>query len=395
MLRRARQKGVYWKGMNRWITNYIKGCTTCQQNKILTHHIKPASYPISTVPDAKPFQQVAMDLITGLPLQDRKDAILMIVDHGCSHAAIFLPCNITIMGDQVAQLYLNHVFRWYGLPQKIISDRNPRFTSHFWKSMMEQLHIRQNLSTANHPQTDGSLERANQWIEQTLQILTTSLPDMWPRWLALATVIHNNRRNGTTSLSLNQVLLGYDVPIMPQEGTITNNELIENQAQQAETYQKITTELINKWASSTPTTSPVYWLGTEVWLDATHLKISGASPKLQPRQYGPFKISEVISPVAYRLALPGTWTIHNVFHASLLHPYMETCEHRTNYTRPPPDLIDGDKEYEVEKIIKHRRYGRGKVLQYLIKWKGYPESENTWEPTQQVRVPLLIKEYQQ
>ena len=128
-------------------------------------------------------------------------------------------------------------------------------------------------------------------------------------------------------------------------------------------------------------TSPIYRTGTEVWLDATHLKVAGVNPKLQPRRYGPFKITEVISPVAYRLALPNTWTIHNVFHASLLHPYMETREHGANYTQPPPDLIDGDEEYEVEKIIKHRRYGQGKMLQYLIKWKGYPESDNTWEPT--------------
>jgi hypothetical protein len=167
-LQRAKQKGIYWKGMNRWITNYIKGCTTCQQNKILTHRFKTAPYRIPTTLDAKPFQQVAMDLITGLPLQDGKDAILMIIDHRCSCAAIFLPCNTTIMGNQVAQLYLDHVFQWYGLPQKIISDWDPCFTSHFWKSMMERLHIQQNLSTANHPQTDGSSECANQWIEQTL-----------------------------------------------------------------------------------------------------------------------------------------------------------------------------------------------------------------------------------
>jgi hypothetical protein len=90
-LRRARQKGIYWKGMNQWITNYIKGCATCQQNKILTHRIKMAPYCIPTALEAKPFQQVAMDLITGLSLQDGKDAILMIVNHGCSCAAIFLP----------------------------------------------------------------------------------------------------------------------------------------------------------------------------------------------------------------------------------------------------------------------------------------------------------------
>jgi hypothetical protein len=108
--------------MKWWIANYIKGCTTCQQNKILTHHFKATPYHIPTTPDMKPFQQITMDLIMGLPMQEGKDVILTIINHGCSHAAIFLPCNTTIMGNQVAQLYLNHVFQWYGLPQKIISD---------------------------------------------------------------------------------------------------------------------------------------------------------------------------------------------------------------------------------------------------------------------------------
>jgi hypothetical protein len=97
----------------------------------------------------------------------------------------------------------------------------------------------------------------------------------------------------------------------------------------------------------------MYHTGTEVWLDTTHLKIAGTSPKLQPRCYGPFKIIEVISPVAYRLALLASWTIHNIFHTLLLHPYTETQEYGSNNTQPPPDLIDGGEEYKVEKIIKH------------------------------------------
>jgi hypothetical protein len=213
----GQDRGIYWTGMKQWIANYIRGCMTCQQNKILTHCLRTAPYCIPISPDAKPFQQIMMDLITGLPLQEGKDAILTIVNHGCSCAAIFLPCNTTIMGEQVAQLYLDHIFWWYRLPQKIISNWDLRFMSHFWRSMMEYLHIQQNLSTANHSQMDGSSEWANQWIEQTLQILTTILPDAWPQWLALATIIHNNWRSETISLSPNQILMGYNVPITPPE----------------------------------------------------------------------------------------------------------------------------------------------------------------------------------
>ncbi len=101
----------------------------------------------------------------------------------------------------------------------------------------------------------------------------------------------------------------------------------------------------------------------------------------------------MISPVAYKLALPHQWTIHPVFHASLLTPYSETKEHGENYSRPPPDLVGGGEQYEVETIRSHRRQGRGKQLQYLVKWLGYPESDNTWEPAGHLQTPVLLKEY--
>jgi hypothetical protein len=165
---RKAKKLRQWTGMKGWITDYIKGCTTCQQSKILTHRKKTPLYRITTEQGMLPFKQIAMDLITGLPKHKGKDAILMIVDHRCSRAAIFLPCTTTITGPGIAQLYMDHVYRWFGLPTKVISDRDPRFTSHFGKSLAQQLKINQNLSSAFHPQTDGISERKNQWVEQYL-----------------------------------------------------------------------------------------------------------------------------------------------------------------------------------------------------------------------------------
>jgi hypothetical protein len=111
----------------------------------------------------------------------------------------------------------------------------------------------------------------------------------------------------------------------------------------------------------------VFHLGQRVWLNVKNLKLPYSSVKLAPKCHGPFQITQVISPVAYRLALPPQWTIHPVFHASVLTPYVETKEHGKNYSRPPPDLIEGEEQYEVETIRSHRRHGRGKQLQYLIK----------------------------
>jgi hypothetical protein len=99
-----------------------------------------------------------MDLITGLPRVQGKDAILTIVNHGCSQAAIFLACATMIMGMGIAMLYLKNVYPWFRLPKKVITDRDPRFTSHFRKALATCIEAHQNISTAFHPQTDGLSE---------------------------------------------------------------------------------------------------------------------------------------------------------------------------------------------------------------------------------------------
>jgi Chromo (CHRromatin Organisation MOdifier) domain len=123
--------------------------------------------------------------------------------------------------------------------------------------------------------------------------------------------------------------------------------------------------------------TPRYKLGNQVWLEATHLKLHYQKTKLAPKCYGPFVITKEISPVAYQIKLPASWGIHDVFHASLLSPYHETANFGPNFSRPPSDLIGGEEEYEVERILSHQRHGKSRKLQYFIKWKGYPESDNT------------------
>jgi hypothetical protein len=85
-----------------------------------------------------------------------------------------------------------------------------------------------------------------------------------------------------------------------------------------------------------------------------------------------------MSAVNYRLKLPMQWSIHDVFHTDLLTPYCKTITHGANYQRPPPDLVEGVEEYEVERVLDSQRYGWGRKLQYLIAWKGYPDSDNQW-----------------
>src|SRR5216684_5869850 len=106
-----------------------------------------------------------------------------------------------------------------------------------------------------------------------------------------------------------------------------------------------------------------FLVGTQVWLEGTHLCLPYQATKLAPKHYGPFEITREVSPVAYQLCLPAAWNIHDIFHTLLLSPYHEMTAHGPNYLRPPPDLIKGEKEYEVEKVINHRCSSRTRTLQ--------------------------------
>ncbi len=147
---------------------YIKGCAVCQANKINMHHQKPHLFPITTDPEAQPFEVVTMDFITKLPLSKGYDSILTITDHDCTKAALFIPCNETITSEGVAKLYLQHVYPHYGIPKRLITDRGSQFILIFMRNLCQVLGIKQNISSAYHPQTDGQSERSNQWVEQFL-----------------------------------------------------------------------------------------------------------------------------------------------------------------------------------------------------------------------------------
>jgi len=169
-----------------------------------------------------------MDLITGLPKSRGFDSILTIVDHGCFRGAIFLPCQSMITGPQIAQLYYQHVYPWYGLPSWIISDRDPRFTSHFGKSLAKELGVTWNLSTAYHPQTDGLSEWKNQWVEQFLQLVVSNQEE-WSTALPIATLMHNNSQNTTIRTSPNQLLISLEPPVTLSQAEGTSNPLAEQQ----------------------------------------------------------------------------------------------------------------------------------------------------------------------
>ena len=212
--------------------------------------------------------------------------------------------------------------------------------------------ITQNISTAYHPRTDGQSERNNQWVEQYMREYVREHQDDWVPYIPLAEFAHNNWHSETTRESPFFLLMGYN----PRADWIDRPSPIPQVTLRAEQFKearKRAQELMIKaqksWLKHKDT--PKYKIGDLVWLEGRHLRTNQPTAKLAPRRHGPFKVIQVMSAVNYRLELPTQWSIHPVFHIDLLTPYRETRMHGVNYQRPPPDLVNGEEEYEVEKIL--------------------------------------------
>jgi hypothetical protein len=155
---------------------------------------------------------------------------------------------------------------------------------------------------------------------------------------------------------------------------------------------KVAAEIMKHTGPSTP--SHQFKPGDLVWLEGTNIHTTHPKAKLAPKQHGPFKVM-YSTPTNCKLVLPKTWHVHPVFHNTLLSPYKETIAHGTNFTRPPSDIVKGEEEhYKVETVLQSRLTPNKKGIQYLIKWKGYPSSENSWLPASQMKHAVeLVKEF--
>jgi hypothetical protein len=130
--------------------------------------------------------------------------------------------------------------------------------------------------------------------------------------------------------------------------------------------------------------SHVFHKDNLVLLEATNLQTTHPKAKLTPRQYGPFKVLWAM-PMNCKLELPPQMQIHPVFHNSLLKPYVEMSAHGPNFTQPPLEIIGGEEgHYEIEEILQEHPTRNKKSTQYLVKWKGYPDSKNSWLPAKEL-----------
>jgi hypothetical protein len=206
---------------------------------------------------------------------------------------------------------------------------------------------------AFHPQTDGLSEWMNQWIKQYLHLITTNQNE-WSKWLPMATAVHNNSRNSTTGFVPNELLIGWELPLSVEQQAESKNQTAKEYLSNMRHNRLMAIHTLNKVTYKTSIPTNQWTEGQLAWLEGKNLPLPYGTAKLASRCHGPFKITKIISPVAVRLELPAQWNIHPVFHTSLLMPYTETPLHGPNFTQPPPDLIDGEEEYEVEQICSHR-----------------------------------------
>jgi hypothetical protein len=388
------ERNYWWPQMRKDIADYVQGCAECQRHKVNNRPTKAPLRPIYPKPEAMPFETIALDFITKLPESQGYDSILTITDHDCTKAAIFIPCREEINAEGTAALYIQHVFAHFGLPRKIISDRDPRFISKFMQEVCRITGIERNPSTAYHPRTDGQSERSNQWVETAIRFISNYHQTNWAPYLPIAQFAHNNWPSDTTRKSPFFLLMGYNpradwisAPSPLPQVTMR----LEQLKQARDTAQQLMIKAQQSWVKHRDT--PKYKEGDQVWLEGRNLRLSQPTAKFAPRRHGPFKVIKVLSPVSYQLDLPTQWSIHPMFHIDLLTPYRETITHGPNYNRPVPDLVDGEEEYSVEKILDSRKFGRRRRLQYLVKWEGYPDSDNMWVDKDDVFADDKVREF--
>jgi hypothetical protein len=240
--------------------------------------------------------------------------------------------------------------------------------SKFMQAACKVTGIRHTPSTAYHPRTNGQSERTNQWLETAIRFITDEKQKNWAPYLPIAQFAHNNWPSNTTRKSPFFLLMGFN----PQADWVHTTSPIPKVTLRLEQLKEAQDQARNhmikaqqSWVKHRDT--PKYKVGNQVWLEGKNLRINQPTAKLVPRRHGPFKVIQVMSAVNYRLELPTQWSIHPVFHIDLLTPYHETTMHSPNFTRPTPELIDGEEEYSVEKILDSWQFGRRQRLQYLVK----------------------------
>ena len=184
------RRTFWWPHLHRDVHKYVQQCFECQAIKAERSKTPGLLQPLQ-IPESN-WQSVSMDFIVGLPrTQHQKDTILVVVDR-LSKMAHFIPTKETVEAPQIADLCIQNIYRLHGMPSSIVSDRDVRFTDHFWRQILAKLHVSLNMSSGDHPQTDGQTERVNQILEDMLRAYVSDKQSDWDTYLPLLEFAYNN-----------------------------------------------------------------------------------------------------------------------------------------------------------------------------------------------------------
>ena len=397
-------QSYFWQSIHKDVRRYVSTCAICQRTKARTH--RPYG-ELAVLPIPKePWREISLDFITQLPpsldTSGREcNSILVIVDRFTKYA-LYIATSDRLTSDGLATLLCHHIFRMFGVPDGIVSDRGSLFTSHFWASFCWHLATTRRLSTAFHPQTDGQTERQNQSLEHYLRVYCNLEQDDWARRLWMAEFVYNTSYHSATSATPAMALLGFhprgpndvpsssrtkpaDVPTAEERA----RQLRDSRNRIVAAHQYAQTQY-QKWYNKGR--KPHSFKKDDwVMLSTKHLRQRRPSRKLANKFEGPFQIEKVVGDhgLAYQLRLPQRLKIHPTFPITSLEPY------RPRSGEAPASPLNTDllpePSYEVEAILGHE--GKGRNRRYLIKWKGYDHTENTLEPRRNIDDGPLIQDY--
>lgn len=390
------KRNYYWTRMDDDIKCWIVNCLQCQ--RIKPNLNRPKGLLQSHNIPYKPWQVISVDFITDLPKsKSNHDSIVVFVDI-FSKMTKMAAMKKTDGAEKFAHVFNDRIVSSFGHPHTIISDRDTRFTSKYWNCLSKLLGIKLNRSSAYHPETDGQTERMNQTLENLLRAVVNESNDNWEEKLPTIEFTMNNTINASTKCCPFDVCLTWK----PRLSIEHRDELLSDEVPAAmKTFDDIakTFDAVREnmkksqqrqqdYANKTRIDEK-FKVGDKVMLSTANLKLPIGIRKLSSRYFGPFEIIKVNSDVNYKLKLPPQWKVHDNIHISKLKKYHEENEvfpERNQDIRPPPALVteDGQKEYEVDKIIGHKLDRNGNIFKYLVLWKGYSTEDATYEPIEQL-----------
>lgn len=390
----ALRESFYWPNMHKDLENaYIPGCSACQRNKSPT--IKPIG-PLHSlpVPDAR-FSCVALDFVGPLPEDEGFDYLLTITDRLGADIRL-IPCKKDLSADRAAALFFDNWYCENGLPTEIVSDRDKLFVSRFWSALHKLTGVKLKMSSAFHPQTDGSSERTNKTVVQSLRYYVDRNQKGWVKALPHVRFTYMNTTNASTGLSPFQLRLGCSPRVIPPlvtdtppldidaERIIKTIEEYTAQAKDSLIAAKIAQSL---HANLSRSQEIPHAIGDLVYLSTSNRRREythagdGRVAKFMPRFDGPYKVIKSFPERScYTLDMPNSPNVFPTFHASQLKRFTPNdASLFPSRELERPEAIqndDGEDEWFVDSIIDQRR-GRSGMM-YLVRYKGYGPEEDRW-----------------